>query len=82
MAVSGPCRPFRARRGPGGYLGFRRSGSTLGYIPAALSGLVGDRALPRVPPFRLHPRLYSCRRFAAPERPDLFHGPGRPSRYE
>ena len=41
MAVSGSCRPFRARWGLG--------------------------ALPRVPPFRLHPRLYSGRRFAAPE---------------
>ena len=39
MALSGSCRPFRARRGPGRYLGFRRSGSTLGYIPAAASRL-------------------------------------------
>ena len=43
MAVSGSCRPFRARRGPDGYLGFRRSGSTLGYIPAAASRLPRPR---------------------------------------
>ena len=34
MALSGSCRPFRARAGRGRYLGFRRSGSTLGVCPA------------------------------------------------
>ena len=38
-----------------------------------LQGSPGPGALPRVPPFRLHPRLYSCRRFAAPE-PASFSG--------
>ena len=35
------------------------------HVPAALSGLNGWGRLPRVRPFRLHPRLYSYRRFAA-----------------
>ena len=39
MAMSVSRRPFRARRGPGRHLGFRRSGSTLGYNPAAASRL-------------------------------------------
>ncbi len=39
MAMSGSRRPFRARRGPGCHLGFRRSGSTLGYNPTAASRL-------------------------------------------
>ena len=39
MAMSVSRRPFRARRGPGGHLGFRRSGSTLGYDPTAASRL-------------------------------------------
>ena len=39
VALSGSCRPFRARAGRGRYLGFRRSGSTLGYDPAAASRL-------------------------------------------
>ena len=39
MAMSVSCRPFRARRGPGRHLGFRRSGSTLGYNPTAASRL-------------------------------------------
>ena len=49
MAVSGSWRPFRARRGPGGYLGFRRSGSTLGYIPAAASRLLSPPMFSRLP---------------------------------
>ena len=39
MAMSVSRRPFRARRGPGRHLGFRRSGSTLDYNPAAASRL-------------------------------------------
>ena len=42
-----------------------------------LQGSPGPGALPRVPPFRLHPRLYSCRRFAAPE-PPILSRPGTP----
>ena len=34
-------------------------------VPAALSGLARVGIPPRVPPFRLHPGLYSRRRFAA-----------------
>ncbi len=41
MAMSVSRRPFRARRGPGRHLGFRRSGSTLGYDPTPLRGLCG-----------------------------------------
>ena len=39
MAMSVSRRPFRARRVAGRHLGFRRSGSTLGYNPAAASRL-------------------------------------------
>ena len=43
MAMSVSRRPFRARRGPGRHLGFRRSGSTLGYNPTAASRLPSPR---------------------------------------
>ena len=43
MAMSVSRRPFRARRVPGRHLGFRRSGSTLGYNPAAASRLSSPR---------------------------------------
>ena len=39
MAMSVSRRPFRARRAPGRHLGFRRSGSSLGYNPDAASRL-------------------------------------------
>ncbi len=41
-------RPFRARRDRGFYPGFRRSGSTLSYIPAAASRLRVFKVLPDI----------------------------------
>ena len=45
-------------------------------VPFALSGLGFNLVLPRVPPFRLHPRLCSRRRFVATQK----LGVGRASR--
>ena len=55
MEMSVSRRPFRARRVAGRRLGFRRSGSILGYSPAAASRLPRPdghgsvRLLPRLP---------------------------------
>ena len=43
MGVISSCRPFRAQRDCGRYLGLCRVGSTLGYNPAAASRLLRHR---------------------------------------